>query len=201
MPPAPRRPTISYGPTRVPASTVAAQSSSTVSFRSLGVYHPPDESNVASIPGRRGHGGCGHYLLERAGRHRTAAFSPRPSQLGRSQGGGRVLPEAVRIVGNGDDPQRLRGGEDGQHLHPLQQGGGDATKRVDRSADVRLAFRLEHAELAPIQREVSRDGADDRADVGCRRRQARRHVERYAAGAADAGTDSRDAREGYATDA
>ena len=37
-------------------------------------------------------------------------------------GGGGVLPEAVRAVGDQDDLQRLRGGEDRQHLHPVHEG-------------------------------------------------------------------------------
>ena len=40
-----------------------------------------------------------------------------------------------------------------------------------------LAFRLEHAQLAAVQREVPCDGPGNRADVGRRRWQAGRYVE------------------------
>ncbi len=63
-----------------------------------------------------------------------------------------------------------------------------------------VAFRLEYAGFAQVRRKVPREGPENRADVGRRRRQARRHVERHAAGAADAGADPRNASQGHAAD-
>ena len=48
---------------------------------------------------------------------------------------------------------------EGQHAAP---------ERADRSADVGLALRVEHTELASVRRKVPGDGPSDRADVGRR---------------------------------
>ena len=132
---------------------------------------------------------------------RTATLSPRAPELDGSRGSGRVLPQAIREIRDEDDLQRLRGRQDRQRLHPVHQGRDAAAERTDRPADLGVALRLEHAELARVQRSLSRDGPADRADVGRRGRHARRHVERHAAGFSDAGADSRTAGEGHEADA
>ena len=63
---------------------------------------------------------------------RAAAFSSRSPELDGSGRGGRVLPEAVRADRGQDDVQRLRGGEDRQHLHPVHEGHHAAAERADR---------------------------------------------------------------------
>ena len=112
------------------------------------------------------------------------------------EGRGGVLPEAVRAVGDEDDVQRLRGGEDRQRLHPVHEGRAPPQNELTGPQTSVWHFGWNTPELAQVQREVPRDGADDRADVGRGRRQARGHVERHAAGPADAGADPRDARQG-----
>src|SRR5436190_23787865 len=43
--------------------------------------------------------------------NRAAAFPSHPPELDRPESRRRVLPEAVRVVGGGDDVERLRGGK------------------------------------------------------------------------------------------
>src|SRR6266566_1765256 len=57
------------------------------------------------------------------------------------------------------------------------------------------------ATVEPIQRGVPCEGPENRSDVGRRRRQARRHVERYITRTANAGADPRNASQGYEADA
>ena len=75
-------------------------------------------------------------------------------------------PEAVCKVGDEDDVQRVRSGEDRQRLHSLHEGEHTADQRIDGTADLGVALRLEHAQLARVRHELPEDGPDDRADVG-----------------------------------
>src|SRR5207247_10706514 len=70
-----------------------------------------------------------------------------------------------------------------------------AADGTERGTDIGMAFRLEYTRLTKIQRALPRDGFDDCPNVGRGGRKACRHVERYAARIAYAGTDSRIARQ------
>src|SRR4029450_2314297 len=108
---------------------------------------------------------------------RRAALSSRASEFDRSQSRRGVLSEAVRPVGDQDDVQRIRGGEDRKHFLAIHESPDGAAKRADRTPDLVVALRLEHAKLEAIRRELPQDGFDDRADGGRSRRQAGGYVE------------------------
>src|SRR6267378_987592 len=132
---------------------------------------------------------------------RADACSSRSPEFFEPKGCGRVLPEAVSGVDHQDNLQRLRGGQDGQRLLAFHEGQHTASDGADRAPNFGVAFRLEYAGLAQIQRRVPREGPENRSDVGRRRRQARRHVERYITRTANAGADPRNASQGYEADA
>src|ERR1700704_1179011 len=132
---------------------------------------------------------------------RADACSSRSPEFGEPKSCGRVLSEAVSSVDDQNDLQWLRGSKDRQRLFAFHEGQHTASDGADRASNLSVAFRLEYAGLAQIQRRVPREGPENRSDVGRRRRQARRHVERYITRTANAGADPRNAIQGYEADA
>ena len=156
------------------------------------------ESNVTHGIRRRSRGSDGNLnSIAPAGpgavaaENRGDARAPRAPEFGRPENCSWVLPESFCGIGVGDNLQRLPSGQDRQRLFAFHEGQYTAADGANRAADGGVAFRVEHAGLAKVQRAVPRDGFRDRSDVGRGRRQARRHVQRRSAGITDARADSR----------